>query len=741
MNITNFNKFSIRYALFFSFLLTIIFYLPILYQLSNSIFFTYGDGFRLWAPSLVHSYNMLHQNIWMGIDWSSNNGVTDYFCRPNLLSYYPPILLGCLIFSFKTLASANRFLSLLIILQTILACFALQMICQKYFRLSKETSLFIAVCYLFCAQFSTALGLFPFAIIESLFPVMLWLGLEGIENNTLTFKMTSAFLGVCLLTGGYLPLALFSFILAAAFALIYFFCIADLYKIELHRSPIQAILRIWSPFILSGCVVFFYYLAIVQSGDVSTTIVNLNSAAHLMNVMPNDLLYTISSPFMPEHTPTEQMTCWGAIPLIIFGIAIFVQKRIVKNRLHSRLMIVGLIIYFSSFLLIFGPYSRASDILYYLVPGLGWMHIYARYGMYTKFFLFVGAGILLEHMLTNEQAKKIAYVFLIPVFAGIIYLCLGDFSHSVFTNYQYLIIELGLVAGFLIFFTKTQRPSTFFAALVFISSMNFFVFLMNLFEPTASILNTPVQLNLLNGIIASTNKPMVKIADITNPISSFIPRNYPWLYNTTHKNKISEYIGYDIDSGYPDTYRAHFPYYGTEDWNYLLTSGVDYVVYDKQAKSIYPTQLTEYVDTKTIVQLNPETYIAKVKTNNVAEFDNGYIQLFTRAKAKADIQVNNFSTKFGNLIQFDFSATQPSRLVYPFFTSKFIKLYVNGNLVPWGNLGNFYFYDFNPGTYKVEIKYQNLNLKLFLLIYFLFILTFLCVLIFGSYKYINRKKP
>ena len=113
---SSFGSFQFWTALIF----TLIFYHPfVTTSQSKNAFLNYGDNITLWIPQLINSQFFNREFIFKGIDFFTHGGASEYFLRPNILTYNPIILLSSYIFYAANLYAVLRLYFVLFIVLSI----------------------------------------------------------------------------------------------------------------------------------------------------------------------------------------------------------------------------------------------------------------------------------------------------------------------------------------------------------------------------------------------------------------------------------------------------------------------------------------------------------------------------------------------------------------------------------------------------------------------------------------------
>jgi hypothetical protein len=246
---------------------------------------------------------------------------------------------------------------------------------------------------------------------------------------------------------------------------------------------------------------------------------------------------------------------------------------------------------------------------------------------------------------------------------------------------------------------------------------------------------------------ANSQKKLIKYANLSSNLFTYIPLNYPWV--VADDIKLSTYIGYEPHLSQDNAYRAHVHSYGDYEFNWLSRTGADYVVYDQAAYN----KFKDFIDTNTEPSirftLSNGEIAAKLKSSfstympGYSEnlFDNGYIVL---QHTKESPKISNFHAR-SSALKFNLTINDNnSRLVLPFFANRHLFLSLNGKATSLQKEQDIYFYEFNqgPGEYKVVIDYHYLPLSIFLyfmLIYYLILVITGLFVLYNSFFLVRKQ--
>jgi hypothetical protein len=730
---TKSNSFG-SFQLWTSLIFTAVFYLPFLGHGIHKIGFLYfGDVIGLWVPQLFNSHLFNNEFIFKGVDFFTHGGASEYFLRPNILTYNPLILLLSYIIDADNLVRTLRFCFGLFVLHSFLACFFAQKLCARFLNFDKYLSLFTAVCFSFSLFFINNLGFVPFFFIGCLMPVCIYALLSCAKKFNITSVLLSSFLIVTIYTSGYLVLSVFVVGVSLIFCCFHFYIN--------NQFKIRNILRILTPFIIASLITLPLYIAISDFHDiVMPHKKSLAAAAHVLGTNPNISLRFLSNA-LPFPGGEKQYIAIGLIPISILLIFIFSYSSN-KNKIedqNNKLAIFGFGLFLIVFFACLGIYSPFSYFMY-KTPIIGQTHLYTRYLIPLTLLLFITLAILLNFITKQRDEsvlKKLLFLILLS------FLILSSFSYlekplKGLTG-GYFIFELMLAITFIscLLLIKNNRVIVVISTiLIFSSSLMWFYKLSfgNLSNRNNEIIHELVHKNyhnenkLVSYFKNNSEREIVKIADITpNFKENYFMKNMPWLLRG--KINISSYYGYEVHLARDIKYHQKSPYMRldnnfvfTPNIEWLKKTGAEFIIFERGFEK-KNEELLKLVDDKTILELPHNTVVARLKfqepVNTIS--NNGYVRILSEDRS---VNVTNFNTNNANYIAFDTDSKEPLSAQYLFWPNKHMKPYVNGKKFEFERVEDLDVLNIPAGKNKVEIIYKNTVLDIFLVLYFGFLAVF-----------------
>lgn len=430
----------------------------------------------------------------------------------------------------------------------------------------------------------------------------------------------------------------------------------------------QVVKRIQTLFIamvpyIGASIIVGPYLYSVYNFHQETSSVGVTSifySAHQLAQLPQSLLKLISPHLVVPGPMIEFSLGFGFIAISIA--AIFFLSPTTISALTPRdlkLFKISSLIYFATVLGTFGDYSVVSDLVYYLVPQVGGMHIYQRFLLPAQLIFAVMLALMLKAVIQNRPliATRIA----LATFAAgtIIAAYLVAYESVVFREIglnNFLVFELFL--GFLFFCALVIPGKSFvyFAAIVLISLP-----VLDRMYDTSLRGNTlheqrkrqPLALNetkrarLVQYLKRFGDKAVVKYVDIT-PMwgpggTELFPKVFP--YFVLKEMRLSSYGGFTFYLSARADYMRKMPVMGevavSPDWELIAEGGADFVVARESdlqkgalssvLRKIQNEDIYRLGNNIVIVPLRAQT--GKPLSSGEVLFDNGYFKILpTRTK-------------------------------------------------------------------------------------------------------------
>jgi hypothetical protein len=746
-----------NFQLLTSIFFTIIFYLPFLnsnildfnfLQGDNAIF----DNAVLWLPQLLSSYIYNNDFIFKGIDFYTHGGASEYFLRPNLIIYNPIILILSYVVNFGNLFNVFIFTLSLIIFFSILSCYYSQKLCIKFFNLNKYLSLFVAVGFSFSLFVFNNAYLLPFFLIVLSMPLYLYLLLSCVKKFNLKYIIFGSFVIISIYTSGYIVLSVFAILLGLMFC--YFFLYIN------NELKITNILKSLTPFLIATLVIAPLYISILKFNKIVIPFQHsLKTIAHDLAINPNLSLILFSNFFVNLGEKTSFSI--GLIPILIILIFIFSyqEKEYSFDKKKNKIAIFGLVLFFIIFLSHMGIYSPFSYLMY-KIPVFGKMHLYSRYLFPVSIFFFLSTAILLENIIDSKNIKtlKVIFTFLFLIFLLLTTLAYLELPLKNITN-GFFIFELILAMFFIALFIllKNKNLITFCALITLFLSYLVTIYNYSYQDPPEEykkklfyeLLKKDYynKDKIVNYLKNNSSRDIKKIIDISPNFSgAYFDKSLPWLLR--NEINISSYSGYETHLARDLDYEIKNLRYELFDNNFLFIpniewlkkTGTEFIIFEKGFE-IKNENLLKLIDQKSIIELPQNTFLAKlnfVETENTV-FNNGYIRIISKNK---DFVLENFKTNNSSFISFETNSNSGIEVQYLFFPNKNLKPYLNGKKTYFNIKEELSTLNIPSGKNKIEIVYKNKTLDVFIILYFVYLITLIAFIfykILASFRIFKRK--
>ncbi|MES2832656.1 MAG: discoidin domain-containing protein [Pseudomonadota bacterium] len=643
-------------------LFTALFYLPSLRASSIDAGFLYtGDILGWYLPALAKTFSLFSTMNFTAIDFSTFHGSSDYFLSPNFFAYHPLVVIGSLL-AFNTAPSTKDIghaLVWLLALHSFISFYFCLKLFQRFFRRSLIVSTLIAAMYAFGVYTVSGLAQPPYLLCST---VVCWVACSALSYAEETnFKN---FVFACLpvifaLLGGYVPIG------AACLALSIGLIATSIWAFSLpDQSPRMLVARFIKatlPFFGAGIVVLPFLVAVYlfHSETTSFGTTSLFYSAHQLTEPPHGILRALTTHLNVPGAAYEFSIYWGLIPSTIAAI-FFLDAGTSRgfSRQEWILFSTAGFAYFATVLAIFGTYSPLSDLVYYLVPQVGKMHIYQRFLMPAQLLLALMTALMLSAII-RRRPLKLCRVFLI--FWIVVTLVVSFFVAYSPASAERLgfngsiVFELIVVVLFICALLVPRRCFTFTAAIILISLPSFNM-MYEYSRGTNSFIQAsktkPISLDdkTRNDIVRyfkdRSEKKIIKYVDITpmwttgrnGPVIETFPKVFP--YFVLNEVKLSSYGGFTFYLSSRAEYMKRMPV-GAEvvvmpDWDLVFQSGADFLVArESDTNRATLRSMLSKVSPKDVLRL-PNSVVVfplpKIVNSSLASagnvFDNGYFKIF-----------------------------------------------------------------------------------------------------------------
>ena len=589
-----------RKLLLTSIFITTIFCFPSLIQESRHAGFLYtGDIIGYYWPFLERINELLGAFTFTGIDIGHFNGSSELFLTSNVYSIHPIFSL----YSILPLPKPSHQQLGNIIVWVI----AFHFFIFFYFS-ARLLSEFVSVHY-GVALFGAAVAAFGSGAIGTFFEPEFLYSISSVSwciYASLQFARTRNFLNlpvaaiptVLFVAGGYLPLGISALFMAVASIVFYITVIqTDLATFaERIRALILAALPIAIGLIVCGPFLWASYVFLEASPSAGTA--SLFYSAHQMSELPQSVIRVLTSTFASPGPYYELSLQLGLIPVAI--ILLFLAN-INAVRVHSErdwdLLKFSAAAYAVTALAVYGAYSPFSDLIFYLVPQVGKMHIYQRFLLPGQLLIAIALAVMLHGLLHEEKQipfGKIATVSFIVTLAAAFFV--GRYPEEA-VNWglnNHLIFEFLVLT---LFIASLAMPGYYFKSvvalcLVCLPSLGaMYNWSRNQEQAQQMVAKQPLfldaayQQQVAGFMRRYTDKDLVKYIDTTARWHSTgvepFPKSFPYVMSKWIE--LSSYGGFNFYLAAREDYAVKMPYLGADvrqspDWEWLKATGADFIV-------------------------------------------------------------------------------------------------------------------------------------------------------------------
>jgi hypothetical protein len=599
---------------------TALFFGPMLSRRSEDAGLLYtGDVLGLYWPAMLKTHSLLSQGFFSAVDYSSYNGSSDYFVVPNFFMLHPLVVAYALLVPAggDLMRELGHWLVIVMALHAMFACYCTHRLLDRWYGLGFWPAALAATTFTFSLNVMMSLGQPMFLFCVSAMPCVAYAALWFAERPTWTRLVLASIPAIFGFMAGYVPLAVTAIGLATLLAAIPIFlrnyAPRDLSSEVNLSTALQGFAKSVLPVLLASIVVLPYYAAVYLHvrASISANTPSLFYSAHQLAQDPTSVLNHFSGFLQPPGPFYEFRFVAGAIAIsVVLLFACSESCRAALSAWEWRLLQISGVVYFLVALATFGNVSPVSDLVYYLVPQVGGMHIYQRFLLFTQLFLTTSVAIMLRAIISVRPTRAISVGIIgatAMVFAAA--QALSRFPvvmHSQGIN-SYVLYELLLCALFLLALLAPSRGFVFAVTLVLsllpsldsvydLASGGNKLVEQRTHHPMA--LQRPEQDRLLAWIAnlpQADQKEVIKYVDLTKLWAETgrepFPKSFPWL--VLDRARLSSYHGFDFRMGPTARYLERMPMAvrdGTwvlnPDWDTVTAANADFLItYDTDFQS------------------------------------------------------------------------------------------------------------------------------------------------------------
>lgn len=719
------------------------------------------------------------QGSFMGVDFFTHGGASEFFLRPNFSTYYLPLLALSPFFDPQMPQTLTGLFVGLQFVHAVTSCYFCHRLCTRFLRLDGWLAAFVAVTFTLSPIVARGMWFLPLVFCAWLLPICIYVGLAYAEKPRLSRLLLASVPAFLAYTAGYLPAGCATIAISSSALLAWRWRCAP----PQDWLAIAALLRGLHPALLATAVVLPYYLAAwefhqyveIKAWDYPASLqAVIGDYSEPAQFLLRGLMAALTFPGVYyEFAPF-----WGLVPVLI-AILYFAwlpaphDLLLVARRRGVDMVLLCACagIYLGSLLIIFGLDSSLATVFYYFVPILGKMHIYQRYLIFAHFFFAIAVALML-HFVAQDPRRGLAKLLLLVL--GVLTMAatqmVGKTVGSADAIDNKVVVELLLAVIFLLAFINLPRRGIMAAALL----LTFLVALNAMYRYTnpgaehqaairgrAMVFNPAATADFVYWIRERNNQPIIKYIDLTPNFHNYLSKNLPWFL--LDGVKLSSYYGYDPHLGAAWVLRKKMAYTRMgdspefimrPDWDWLRLTGANYVLFEEGHPGNDP-KMIEYADLRDAAVYRfpgingnakdenlPARYVlAPLKFPPLAgdpvRFDNG---LFRVHSAGEDTKATDFVTNYASYIGLTVMGNQPSRVQYLLWPGRHWRVFLDGKPVEFALQDGLMTVTVPPGSHRLELRYRNNLLTAFLVAYALYAAALLAALGALAYGWRARVK-
>lgn len=714
--------------LLFAIAISIIVYLQYFINNPQQLFF--ADQAILYFPQFVNSCHLFTDGQLFSADFLTNNGASIYSLRPNIPEYYPPYLLTYALFGCGSISGQAKLYVIILMAHSVVCMIYTSKLCKEYMNLDIYVSLFVSLMFiLIVGRFANLLPIFYYP--ACLFPISIYFGLKAYFTGSRQCIIVMPMLCILVLTSGYVPIATNQFFLTLILIFLFIWALSGTVNVR------SFLIKVIIPGSVGFLVVLPLYIAYLKYNQIVPGLPNsVWQIAHDHAYNSIDIIRSLSVGFQ-EGRPIEEWPhiTFGILPVALVLLSFFLKCEI-NNGKTKRIVAVCCSITLFYYLLSFGALSGISDVFYYIAFGIGKMHYYGRFLISSSLLVCIVVGYSLRYVSSVKFSKTFLYTiqfFIVVLFSIAVSATVAIKSNDFKFNYNILAFEFFLLLIFLACLNRISGPAIKILAIVLLLVSG----LPNLYSPISAfshinpppykntLSNSPERLDLFYKYISensSQDLSLIKYMDLTSSIEKLngIGPNFPWF--RAGKIQISNYMGYELNTSISKDYLALFPYYGYVNFPWALRTGANFVVYDDASLNKYGVEISDWLDGSVgVLDLGYGYRVGKLKSAEGAlpyvsvpgehVYSNGIIKTTSNNNVTVPTR---FSTNYSDRVEFVTDSEYPTTVTYMLFPSKYLNVYLDGNLIAKSNNHEQLKFNIPAGLHTVKLKYQENLITIFL---------------------------
>ena len=627
-----------------------------LYRIDNNLGYP-SDMVNLYFPHFIQFYEHINAGNFQFGDFLTANHSTELVLRPNLSGFNPIYFLFSLI-EVDTFDGYMLLFTFIHIFYTFIGVYFAQLLAKRFFKLHRLYALFFAVLFIFSSQSFMAAGFAPFFFIHMSLPMLLYFVLR-VKRMTFYNALLTSGIFVFVYLQGYLPLSVFSIVMVVSVYFVYYYYLIPAKGSFGIKNFMIENKNLFSALTLSSIVVLPYYLAMLFYNAVASSVpIDIANIVDLdvYHLNFKDLMGVISYGIY-LHSKTETYSLYlGLIPISIVVYYVFNTHHM--SSFHKKAVFVFTVIFGLTFLISFGDFFALADLFYFLVPALGEMHIYSRFMLISHVLSSLAIAILFVYLIRHKIScsayikKCLVVIFFIFIAVNVQhFINIPSFKNL---DLNFLNVELITFSIFLVALLKFEKRQIIWVAiiLIFLNNLTFKNFVIKNMPIDNSIIYKVSEKNELIAFMRNNSKSkIIKYANLSSEIHPYVNRNFPWF--VMDKVKLSNYYGYELHLASYLNYRKELPFYGRNNIELYLKSGVEFIISNKENIEKYKNILGNILDEKIVFHLSNGDSVYKLNPYSVSRrFEVGTykIDFYSNINEPIDITVSNdkFKTIVGD---------------------------------------------------------------------------------------------
>lgn len=584
----------------FSLAATIIFFGPALFTAGTYAHYLFsGDVMGWYTPTLEKTHWLLSHGVLTGLDYSRYNGSSDFWLTPIFFYFHPLVILHGLLVPAQYVTTLGAGFALLVIcaVHVFIASQATMVLLQRHFGTGFGLSVAGSVMFAFSLHMVNALFQPSFLLCASVVPWVILGALDHVERGTRGSLVLAALPVILCLLGGYMPLGGACLLLCVAFIA------AKVLYADAPPSLAAGLARLVpgiTPFLLAAVVTAPIVIAIFDfhSASFAARDVSVQFAAHdLAEVPPNIIRFL--SPSLPIHTPYYEFSYVGCAALVMVAALFFLAPGVAAalTGMETRMLQFCIAAYVLTVFATLGNFSPVSDLVFYLVPQVGKMHIYQRFLLPAQLLLAVALVLMLKAVVLVRPVpvlRKLTSALVVLAFAIGWWITAEPTVASKWLLNPYVVVEVMLAAA-LAFTLLTSSAAAVLAVAAIALGFTSLDRMFDLSVRTGSIaVHRPqkqmtLDVDRISDFVQYLQKrypkrAVIKYVDIT-PIWHDVgvetfPKNFPYL--VLQQVNLSSYTGTPTHISARRDYGMKMPQEGVgilnPSWEYVDHSGADFLI-------------------------------------------------------------------------------------------------------------------------------------------------------------------